>query len=70
MTIVYRILENDLLWNNVKVKNKILPFHDFLENILRTGSIRPSLENPPFYGKFPRPPFLNFLQALTLKFFG
>ena len=42
----YRLnkIENDVLFNNVEKKNKVLPFHIFLVNALRAGSIHPSLE--------------------------
>ena len=55
----------------MKVGSRIFSFLNFVVNALRTGLIRPSIENPPFDGKFTRPPFLNFFEPpLTLTFFG
>ena len=51
-----------------KVKEKILPFHNFLVNALRVGLIRHSLENI-FYAKSPCPRILNFFFEPILTFF-
>ena len=48
-------MKNDALWNHVKVKYKILLFHNFLVNALRTGLIHPSLERPHSMANLPVP---------------
>ena len=43
--------------NNVKMKNKVLTFHNFVVNALHAGSVCPSLENPLSMANLPIPLF-------------
>ena len=62
-------MKNDALWNHVKVKYKILLFHNFLVNALRAGLICPSLESPASMANLPFPSFQTFLSPSLWKIF-